>query len=832
MMGLSLLSNLNVLGVVLLGSIGLCSAHTEKPFLPKGLALGSQPTYKTKPFTSFTLDSKKNNVAVLDYGHEVGGQPFFDVQSLSGPAQIEVKYTEAYHGLEEPFSDGPLLYGNQLANNFRIETLNITKTGRYDVFLIQGGQRWESLRLLTEGSIKFSNVGFHASFANVDPDKEPGFFECSDKRLNEIWKAGVRGAQSSCLEQGSQPSTWRVDPKNGVLVQSLRPIQSEKSPVVGNHTVEFEAKIVRGGFWYGVAWEIGKGGGIGLQITGDLPKATTFKNHNYTLSPRNTLQVTSGWGQVNQTTLPTYLLKTFDLPFPIQENKWYKIQTTLKNGYLSASIDGAKIFNMSLTSYRVLFRGQMKPITLTGRFGLGAYQDQTAYYRNVKVHDDDLGALVYESSLTSDGILDEYGVRENIFAACLDGPKRDRLIWLGDYYHTSRIIGVSTSRFDLQRGTFESLIPTQNEDGLFSMSAPLGYQANITVFADNYGLEDYQLLGLLSLYYYVQSSNDLDLLKQEWKYFERVVDWSVSTINKTDGLVHLNGAFTGPAESGSAVSCMTVQALHSMAELASAIGKKSSAKKWKDAGDKLTEAIRKSLWNDKLGVWKLSTANETDFSVTGISFCTTSKVATRTQATRSFKALEKLALGPGYMDNTRTDPDAPTASISPNTNGFLLPALFEYGADTKGAKLIDTLWGPMVDDIKTSTGASWEYVLHDGSPGLGLFTSLGHPWGGAATYVLTEWVAGLRPAQGIDGYGYKNWVVGPESGLSMGLDYAHGHLQTAFGGKIEVTWKLISNKKNMEVSIKAPKKTKGVFVFKGEERQLSGQEQYEFTVKV
>lgn len=178
--------------------------------------------------------------------------PFFDVKSLSGPAQIEVKYTEAYGGLENPFSDGPLLYGNQLANNFRIETLNITKTGRYDVFLTQGGQRWESLRLLTEGSIQFSNVGFHATFPNVDPDKEPGFFECSDERINEIWKAGVRGAQSSCLEQGSQPSTWRVDSKNGALVETLRPIQSEKSPVVGNHTLEFETKIVRGGLWYGV----------------------------------------------------------------------------------------------------------------------------------------------------------------------------------------------------------------------------------------------------------------------------------------------------------------------------------------------------------------------------------------------------------------------------------------------------------------------------------------------------------------------------------------------------------------------------------------------------
>jgi hypothetical protein len=214
--------------------------------------LGSQPTYKTKPFTSFTLDSKKNTVAVLDYGHEVGGVPFFDVKSLSGPAQIEVKYTEAYEGLEQPFSDGPLLYGNQLGNNFRIQTLNITKIGRYDVFLVQGGQRWESLRLLTEGSIHFSNAGFHATFPNVDPDKEPGFFECSDKRLNEIWKIGVRGAQSSCLEQGTQPSTWRVNSKNGVLVESLRPIQSEKAPVVGNHTLEFETKIERGGLWYGV----------------------------------------------------------------------------------------------------------------------------------------------------------------------------------------------------------------------------------------------------------------------------------------------------------------------------------------------------------------------------------------------------------------------------------------------------------------------------------------------------------------------------------------------------------------------------------------------------
>ncbi|KAF5676577.1 is able to hydrolyze alpha-1 [Fusarium heterosporum] len=831
MWGSSLTRPLEVLALLLVCSPSLCSTNADekKPFLPKGLFLGREPSYKTRPFARFTLDSKENTVAVLDYGHIVGGVPFLNVESLSEPAQVEIKYTEAYGGLREPFGDGPFLYTNQLASNFRVQTVNITKTGLFDIFLAQGGQRWMSLKLLTDGKIRFSEIGFRPTFPNVDPDQEPGYFECSDERLNKIWKAGVRGAQSSCLEKQSQPSTWRVDSKNGVLIESLRPIQSEVSPVVGNHTLEFETKIKRGGLWWGVAWAIGSGGGIGLQITGDLPKKTTFVNHNYTLSPRNTLQVTSGWGQVNQTTLPTYLLKTYDLPFPVYEDKWYKIQTTLKNGYLSAAIEGSQVFNMSLTSYRVLFRGQMIPITLTGRFGLGAYQDQMAYYRNVAVFDEHQKP-VYKSSFTSEDVLEEYGVKTNHFAACMDGPKRDRLIWLGDYYHTSRIIGVSTSRFDLQRGTIESLIPTQDDEGLFSMSAPLGYQANTTVFDDNTGLQDYQLLGLLSLYSYIQSSNDLALLKENWPQFEKLVEWSISTVNKTDGLIHLTaGAFTGPTEAGSSVSCLAAQSFHAMAELGRAIGKGKTAKRWSAIGDALAQAIKKSLWNDRLGVWKLSTSNETDFSVAGTAFCSANGIATRTQATRSFKALDQLALGPGYMDNTRTDPDAPTTSISPNTNGFLLPALFESGDIKRGAKLIDTLWGPMVDNIQTSSGASWEYVLHDGTPGLGLFTSLGHPWGGAATYTLTEWVAGLRPAKGIEGYGYKNWLVGPEGGIAMGLNSAHARVLTAFGGSVEVVWK-VKDKKHLEVVIHAPEKTSGVFTLGNLRKVLCGKSHYKFTV--
>lgn len=188
----------------------------------------------------------------MDYGHEVAGIPWFEVSDISTAVQLEIKYTEEFRGLNAPFSDGPFLYGNQVGANFRVETLNVTEKGRMQAFLLQGGQRWQSIRLLTNGSITFSNVGFEATFPNVNPEQEPGQFTCDNDKLNEIWKLGVRAAESACLEQGTQPSTWRIDTEKGAHIQSLRPIQSEKAPSIGNNTLEFETMIERGGLWWGL----------------------------------------------------------------------------------------------------------------------------------------------------------------------------------------------------------------------------------------------------------------------------------------------------------------------------------------------------------------------------------------------------------------------------------------------------------------------------------------------------------------------------------------------------------------------------------------------------
>lgn len=65
------------------------------------------------PWTNASLElSPTNPLVTLDYGSEVAGFPSFNVSVLSGVVQIEVKYTEEFGGLLQPFSDGPWTFSN------------------------------------------------------------------------------------------------------------------------------------------------------------------------------------------------------------------------------------------------------------------------------------------------------------------------------------------------------------------------------------------------------------------------------------------------------------------------------------------------------------------------------------------------------------------------------------------------------------------------------------------------------------------------------------------------------------------------------------------------
>lgn len=809
-----------------------------------GLALGSTPSLETSNVVPFTLN-EETPVATLDYGIERAGYAFFTVSNLSHPAQIEVRYSEPFAGLSDPWSDGPFLFSPMLSNSFRAETFNVTDTGRLVAPLLQGGQRWQSITLLTGGSISFDSVGFEATVDTTPVDELPGAFESSDDTFNEAWKLGALAASTACVEKGSQGAVWEVDFDMGALVQSTKPSITLGATGFADYKLDFETNIARGGVWWSVA-SAERTTAIQLMLVSELPEETTFVNTNRSLLQPNTILLGYGFDFLNQSLVRSYLLDYFPVPFNVSEGSWYNLSTSLSDsGHLSVSVSQEEIFNVTLSDYYV-----GDTISTSGTFGFGAWQDQAAYVRNVVVTETTTGSALYSNKMTSPDVMAEYGTQANVGSVCLDGPKRDRTVWLGDFYHTARIIATSTSRNDLSRGTLQFLLDTQIDDGELTLNPPLGYNPSET-YNTTGDLVDYQFLGLASFHSYVQHTNDLAFVSDTWPRWQKAVSFLLSTISAADGLVHVPYAFLGPAEGGSAVSCLAVQALRNLAEVAAAINDTASQQSWTSTADSLAAAINAQLWDEDQGIYIQQASDPINFSVASTAFCITSGVADQAQAERSLAAAEaRLKLDPGYRDSTAAD--TTSANISPNTNGFLLDAMLLTAADAtagtasqddttaKAAGLVGTagalvrsLWGAMLSNNTTATGASWEYVSQAGDPGLGVFTSLAHPWGGAATYVLTERALGLRPADGVGGFGYKRWVVDVSAGVLMGLNRASGSV-VAEAGVLEASWEVVVQDGGdvLRCNVTAPNGTVGLFVYLGRSISLEGETTYNVTINL
>jgi len=277
----------------------LNSSTQSGPYIPTAFHLGDSPvldSLEEYSVQTFAL-TESTPLATLDYGAEVGGFPFFEVSSVSSPGQIEVKYTEAFDGLNQPFGDGPWTFTNELANTFRTETFNVTGPGSYSSFFIQGGLRWQSVRLLTDGSIQFSAVGLRPSVVINPVDSLPGSFKTSKQDYTDIWGLGARAVQVSCVEAGSQPSTWEVTDQ-GMLIRGQQPAQSANGTSFGNYTMSFSTKIVRGGTGWRVAAGLGGGYGPYFVLTSDYANESVFINTNRTVVPSNSLLFGYGWNIV------------------------------------------------------------------------------------------------------------------------------------------------------------------------------------------------------------------------------------------------------------------------------------------------------------------------------------------------------------------------------------------------------------------------------------------------------------------------------------------------------------------------------------------------------
>jgi hypothetical protein len=283
--------------------------------------------------------------------------------------------------------------------------------------------------------------------------------------------------------------------------------------------------------------------------------------------------------------------------------------------------------------------------------------------------------------------------------------------------------------------------------------------------------------------------------------------------------------FTGPIEGNAAASSsLMVLALRQLIPIARSLRDGYTALSYTSAADTLSTAINRELWNDELGTYSLSLANLDDFSITGIAFTILSGVANKTQAASSIAQLPLLKHGVGYTIDSLT-PKTPTTQLSPNLLGFLLHSLF-YANCTLGIQtlevakdLLDNFWSEMVTQNQYYSGASWEYMFPDASPGIGLYTSLSHPWGSAPSYLFPEYVLGIIAVEP----GYKKWALKP-SYFGLGLVEAKGCVPTPHG-PVGVEWHLIKPDK-LSLVLDAPEGTLGTVVlpFAPRECRVSGQD--------
>ncbi|PPJ49815.1 hypothetical protein CBER1_03351 [Cercospora berteroae] len=349
-----------------------------KPLLDHGIKYTGQ---------SIVLSSDEP-ILTIDYGTEVADFPFFDIETLSAPTQVEVKYAEDFTAFDNPYSDGPWTFSNGLSTSFRTETFEFSKPGRQQAYFLQGGQRWQTIRLLTNTTVTFRSVGLNSTSKNEPSSAFAGQLHTSNELYDKIWDLGPRVLQAACVDAGNAPSTWDIT-SDGALIRGQQTARSNNGSTFANYTLSFKTKIVRGGTGWRVGSTIGTPRGHVLYLTSDYPEGTTFVNTNRSLVPVNTLVYNYGFSIVNQSTLTTGWNQWFPINRTIAENVWYTITTTLSPTSIDISLDGQPIASIPqdeasyLSSQGPSYLGTLNPTS--GTFGLGPWADQIAYYRDVLV---------------------------------------------------------------------------------------------------------------------------------------------------------------------------------------------------------------------------------------------------------------------------------------------------------------------------------------------------------------------------------------------------------------------------------------------------------------
>jgi hypothetical protein len=129
---------------------------------------------------------------VLDFGKEVGGNPY--ITTSSGSGTIRISTSEALPFLTNGSGSFVNDHGSQI-------NLSVNGTNTYNGSL-RGGFRFMAIELTTSGSVSLTSAGVNFRAYLATPAQYQGWFMSSDSQLNSMWYAGAYTAQMDMVPAG------------------------------------------------------------------------------------------------------------------------------------------------------------------------------------------------------------------------------------------------------------------------------------------------------------------------------------------------------------------------------------------------------------------------------------------------------------------------------------------------------------------------------------------------------------------------------------------------------------------------------------------------------
>ncbi|KAK7513602.1 bacterial alpha-L-rhamnosidase domain-containing protein [Phyllosticta citriasiana] len=412
-------------------------------------------------------------------------------------------------------------------------------------------------------------------------------------------------------------------------------------------------------------------------------------------------------------------------------------------------------------------------------------------------------ALAYLDVITSDMPGDEVGTLPwfNNFTitngtSCLvDGAKRDRLIWAGDYAIAVPGLVVSTNDLVSVQNALISLFDFQDKKTgqLPYAGTPFHPKLSLTYHM-------YTLIGISNYYLY---SDDLDFLKSIWDDVKLATTFALGYVDET-GLMNATAAPDDWLRFGMGgynieANAILYYTLYQVNILAEALGENDLVDNYTKTAETLKTNINARLWDSSAGLYRDNDTTQLH-PQDGNSWAV---VANLTLNSTQNEDISK-ALSERWGPYGAPAPEAGDA-VSPFISGFELETHIQAGNATRALELVRLMWGFMLDDPRMTNSTFIEgyassgeikYAPYKNDPRI----SHAHGWATGPTSTLTFLIAGIQ----LKATGGSKWLIKPSLG---DLKTAEAGFKTSLGDFS------VSNKKEesgaFEVAFETPEGTEG-----------------------